>query len=52
VNACDFAVVRALRAEGYDVLAIGEVMQRPYDCELIEQDSREHRIVLTEDKEE
>ena len=49
-ESCDFAVVRALRAEGYDVLAVSEVMQRSDDRELIEQASRERRILLTEDK--
>lgn len=49
-ESCDFAVVRALRAEGYDVLAVSEVMQRTDDRELIEQASRERRILLTEDK--
>jgi predicted nuclease of predicted toxin-antitoxin system len=47
---CDFAIVRALRAEGYDVLVVSEVMQRSDDRELIEQASRERRILLTEDK--
>ena len=42
-ESCDFAVVRALRAEGYDVLAISEVMQRSDDRELIEQAQREQR---------
>ena len=36
-ESCDFAVVRALRADGYDVLAVSEVMQRSDDRELIEQ---------------
>jgi predicted nuclease of predicted toxin-antitoxin system len=49
-ESCDFAVVRALRAEGYDVLAVSEVMSRSNDRELIEQASRERRILLTEDK--
>ena len=49
-ESCDFAVVRALRADGYDVLAIGQVMQRSDDRKLIEQASRERRILLTEDK--
>jgi predicted nuclease of predicted toxin-antitoxin system len=49
-ESCDFAIVRALRAEGYDVLAVSEVMQRSDDRELIEQASRERRILLTEDK--
>jgi len=49
-ESCDFAVVRALRAEGYDGLAVSEVMQRSDDRELSEQASRERRILLTEDK--
>ena len=27
-ESCDFAVVRALRAEGFDVLAVSKYMQR------------------------
>jgi len=49
-ESCDFAVVRALRAEGYNVLAISEVTERSDDRELIEQAHREQRIPLTEDK--
>jgi predicted nuclease of predicted toxin-antitoxin system len=49
-ESCDFAIVRALRAEGYDVLAVSEVMQRSDDSELINQAYREGRILLTEDK--
>lgn len=49
-ESCDFAVVRALRAAGYDVLAVGEVITRSDDRELIEQAARERRILLTEDK--
>ena len=49
-ESCDFAVVRALRAEGYDVLAVSEVMRRSDDRELIDLASREKRVVLTEDK--
>ena len=49
-ESCDFVVVRALRAKGYDVLAISEYMQRSVDSELIEQAYREKRILLTEDK--
>lgn len=47
---CDFAVVRALRSEGYDVLAVSEYTQRSDDRLLIEQAAREQRILLTEDK--
>ncbi len=49
-ESCDFAVVRALRAEGYDVLAVSEVMQRSDDRDLIEWAQREKRVLLTEDK--
>jgi predicted nuclease of predicted toxin-antitoxin system len=49
-ESCDFAIVRALRAEGYDVLAVSEVTQRSDDRDLIEQAYREKRILLTEDK--
>ena len=49
-ESCDFAIVRALRADGYDVLAASEVMQRSDDRELIDLAHRERRILLTEDK--
>lgn len=49
-ESCDFAVVRALRAEGYDVLAVSEVTQRSVDRDLIEQADKEKRILPTEDK--
>jgi len=49
-ESCDFAIVRTLRAAGYDVLAVSEVMQRSDDRELIDQAHREGRILLTEDK--
>lgn len=49
-ESCDFAVVRALRASGYDVLAAAEVTARSVDRELIEQAYRETRILITEDK--
>jgi predicted nuclease of predicted toxin-antitoxin system len=49
-ESCDFAVVRALRADDYDVVAVSEVTQRSDDRELIEQAYHERRILLTEDK--
>ncbi len=49
-ESCDFAVVRALRADGYDVLAVSEVTQRSDDRDLIELAHRENRVLLTEDK--
>src|SRR3954451_17630899 len=49
-ESCDFAVVRALRAQGFDVLALSEVTSRSQDYEVIDQAYRENRIFLTEDK--
>ena len=49
-ESCDFAVVRALRANGYDVLAVCEYASRSVDSDLIIQAYRERRILLTEDK--
>ena len=49
-ESCDFAVVRALRAEGYDVLAVSEVARRSDDRELIDWAYHEKRVLLTEDK--
>ncbi len=49
-ESCDFAVVRALRANDHDVLAVSEVTTRSVDSELVEQARRENRILLTEDK--
>lgn len=49
-ESCDFAVVRVLRASGYDVVAVAEYMQRSVDDELIAQAHHDNRIVLTEDK--
>jgi predicted nuclease of predicted toxin-antitoxin system len=49
-ESCDYAIVRALRAEGYDVLAVGEIMPRSDDRSLIRQANVERRILLTEDK--
>lgn len=49
-ESCDFIVVRALRGNGYDVVAVNEYMRRSVDKELIEQAYQENRILLTEDK--
>ena len=49
-ESCDFAVVHALRVEGFDVYAVAEVMTRSDDQALIEQAGRERRVLLTEDK--
>lgn len=49
-ESCDFAVVRALRAAGHDVVAITEVSPRAEDNVVIDLAVREGRILLTEDK--
>lgn len=49
-ESCDFAVVRALREAGFDVLAVSEVTIRSEDQQLINQADDEGRILLTEDK--
>ncbi len=49
-ESCDFAVIRALRAAGHDVLSVAEYTSRSDDAELITQAYRERRILITEDK--
>ena len=49
-ESCDFAAVRALRAEGFDVLSVAEIMSGAQDERVIELALRESRILLTEDK--
>lgn len=49
-ESCDFAVVRELRREGYDVFAAGETTTRSDDLQLIKQAANENRVLLTEDK--
>ena len=49
-ESCDFAVVRALRGAGFDVLAIAEVSPRALDENVIDLAVREGRVLLTEDK--
>jgi predicted nuclease of predicted toxin-antitoxin system len=49
-ESCDFAVVRALRAAGHDVLAVAEISPRAEDPAVIDFAVREGRILLTEDK--
>jgi predicted nuclease of predicted toxin-antitoxin system len=47
---CDFAVVRALRESGFDVVAACEIMSRSSDREIIRLAHEENRVLLTEDK--
>ncbi len=48
-ESCDFGIVRALRTEGHDVLAVAEMMSRSDDRKLIDFAESE-RILITEDK--
>jgi hypothetical protein len=41
---CDFSAVRALRAEGHDVLAVNEFQRRSVDKELMELALNEDRV--------
>jgi predicted nuclease of predicted toxin-antitoxin system len=47
---CDFAVIRALRAEGHDVLSVSDISPRAEDSDVIRLAVGEKRILLTEDK--
>ena len=47
---CDFAVVRALREAGHDVLAIAEKQASSVDVELLALALNQERILITEDK--
>jgi predicted nuclease of predicted toxin-antitoxin system len=49
-ESCDFAVVRALRSAGYDVVAVSDMAPRAEDTDVINLAVRESRILLTEDK--
>jgi predicted nuclease of predicted toxin-antitoxin system len=49
-ESCDFAIVHALRTNGYDVLAVSEITPRAEDSDVIRLAVHEKRILLTEDK--
>jgi predicted nuclease of predicted toxin-antitoxin system len=49
-ESCDFAAVRALRAEGFDVVSVAEVLSGGEDERVVELAIRERRILLAEDK--
>ena len=49
-ESCDFAVVRALRAANYDVVAVAETARGATDEHVISLALGERRILLTEDK--
>lgn len=49
-ESCDFAVVRALRKAGHDVLAVTEKSPGGEDTEVLQFAVEEQRILITEDK--
>jgi len=49
-ESCDFAVVRALRATGHDVIAVAELDAGIEDDVVIARALGERRVLLTEDK--
>ena len=49
-ESCDFAVVRALRKAGFDVLAVVEAKPGAPDSEILKVATRQGSIILTEDK--
>jgi hypothetical protein len=49
-ESCDFAVVRALRSAGHDIVAIAEISPRVGDEEILKLAREGGRILLTEDK--
>jgi predicted RNase H-like HicB family nuclease len=50
-ESCDFAMVRALRSSGHDVVAVSDIAPRAEDPDVINLALRESRILLTEDAE-
>ncbi len=49
-ESCDFAIIRALRAEGFDVVSVAESYPALADENVLEIAYREKRLLLTEDK--
>jgi predicted nuclease of predicted toxin-antitoxin system len=49
-ESCDFAIVRASRSAGHDVLAVAEVLPHGNDKAIMELARTTSRILLTEDK--
>jgi predicted nuclease of predicted toxin-antitoxin system len=49
-ESCDFAVVAALRAAGYDVFAVAEINCGANDPSVLALARSEQRVLLTEDK--
>ena len=49
-ESCDFAAVRALRADGYDVVAVADLAPGAEDEVVLALARSESRVLLTEDK--
>lgn len=49
-ESCDFAVVRAPRTAGHDVISVAEIIPRAEDPDVLKLAVRQKRILLTEDK--
>jgi len=49
-ESCDFAVVRALRQAGHDVLAVCELAPSMADTDVMQLAGKEKRVLITEDK--
>jgi predicted nuclease of predicted toxin-antitoxin system len=49
-ESCDYAVVRALRSDSFEVLSVSEYTTQSVDRDLIEQAYREQLVLITEDK--
>ena len=49
-ESCDFAVVRALRSAGQDVVAVADISPRAEDAQILHLASQQQRVVITEDK--
>ena len=49
-ESCDFAIARALRAAGHDVLAVAELAPSAGDPEILRLTLTGQRVLLTEDK--
>ena len=49
-ESCDFAIVRALRSAGHEVLAVAEISPRAEDPAVVDLAVSEGRLLLTEDK--
>lgn len=47
---CDISAVRALRADGHDVIAVAEFTRQSVDSEIIKLAFEDQRILVTEDK--